>query len=118
MPKKTGRPRKEIDFEQFEKLCGLQCTEREIAAWFDTTIDTINARCKEHYGVTFSDIYTQKAELGRIALRRVQMQTALGGNVTMQIWLGKNVLGQMDQQHIEHSGTVHVHFDQEDKSLL
>lgn len=95
MPK-TGRPRKEIDFDQFEKLCGLQCTEREIAAWFDMTIDTINARCKERYSLTFSDVYAQKSELGRIALRRAQMQSAQGGNVTMQIWLGKQLLKQKD----------------------
>jgi len=30
----------------------------------------------------------------------------------------KNNHGWKDQQQIEHSGSVHVHFDQEDKSLL
>ena len=37
----AGRPRKEIDQEQFEKLCGLQCTEEEICAWFDISDKTL-----------------------------------------------------------------------------
>ena len=29
-----ARPRKNIDREEFEKLCGLQCTQAEICDWF------------------------------------------------------------------------------------
>jgi len=34
----------------------------------------------------------------KIALRRMQWQAATSGNVTMQIWLGKNMLGQSSTQ--------------------
>ncbi len=30
----AGRKPVKIDLEQLEKLCGLQCTDAEIAAWF------------------------------------------------------------------------------------
>jgi hypothetical protein len=91
-----GRPRKEIDFVQFEKLCGLQCTEPEICAFFGINTDTLCTRCKEQYGMTFKDVYAEKSQSGRIAIRRAQMQAALAGDKTMLVWLGKNMLGQRD----------------------
>ena len=39
---KGGRPKKTIDFEQFEKLCGLQCTKLEICDYFDITDKTLD----------------------------------------------------------------------------
>jgi hypothetical protein len=63
--------------------------------------------------VKFSEYYEQKKGVGKIALRRAQMRTAIGdgsnpGNPTMQIWLGKNLLGQVDSHKIDTniSGTI------------
>lgn len=91
-----ARPRKEIDQEQFEKLCELQCTKLEICSWFDTTDKTIESWCKRTYGAGFSEIFKQKRGKGKIALRRAQFQLAEKGNATMLIWLGRNYLGQKD----------------------
>ena len=56
-----ARPKKEIDQEQFEKLCGLQCTKEEVADWFDCSEDTIERWCKatndDDGGVTIVDDY-------------------------------------------------------------
>ena len=35
--------------------------------------------------------------MGKISLRRAQFEKALGGNVAMQIWLGKQHLDQRDK---------------------
>ena len=67
-----GRPRIEINKEEFEKLCALLCSEEEIASWFDVSVDTLCRWCKREYGVTFAEIYKTKSEKGRIALRRYQ----------------------------------------------
>lgn len=99
-PKQMGRPRKEIDFQVFEGLCRAQCTEIEIAGIFDIDVDTLNARIKENYGETFSDVYKKKSVAGKISLRRLQFKSAEGGNVTMQIWLGKQWLNQTDKQEL------------------
>ena len=45
-------------------------------------------------------------ESGRASLRRMQYVAAKKGNATMQIWLGKQYLGQKDKQEIEHSGEI------------
>jgi len=42
---KMGRPRKEINKTEFEKLCFLQCTEREFCSWFDVSDETLNKWC-------------------------------------------------------------------------
>lgn len=103
---KGGRPVKEINQEQLDKLCAMQCTEEEIAGWFDVSVDTIERRVVEMTGVGFAEYFKTKRGKGNVSLRRKQMQVALGGNVTMLIWLGKQYLGQRDKQEIEHSGGI------------
>ena len=98
-----ARPRKEIDWDTFDKLCAFQCTEEEIAQWFDCTVDTITACLKRDKKSSFSEYYAQKRGKGRIALRRRQWHKALEANDTaMLIWLGKQYLGQKDKH--EQSG--------------
>lgn len=98
---KMGRPRIEIDQSDFEKLCVLQCTKEDIANWFECSEDTIEKWCKRTYGETFTAVFAQKREKGKVSLRRMQWKSAEAGNVTMQIFLGKQYLGQKDQQGIE-----------------
>lgn len=83
--------------DEFEKLCNLWCTLIEIADFFDVSEDTVEAWCKNTYGETFTDVYKRKNSKGKIALRRWQMKSAEKGNVTMQIWLGKQQLGQRER---------------------
>lgn len=92
---KVGRPRKEIDQEQFEGLCALQCTEAEICSWFDVCSDTLESWCKRTYGLKFSETFAIKRGKGKISLRRSQFQLA-EKNASMAIWLGKQYLGQKD----------------------
>lgn len=96
-----ARPRIEINWEEFDKLCGIQCTRREIASWFDCHEDTIENACQHDKGLSFSAYYEQKAEKGKISLRRQQWQLALKGDKTMLIWLGKQHLGQNEKTQIE-----------------
>ena len=96
-----ARPRKEIDQEQFENLCGLQCTRDEICGWFDVTDKTLDGWCKRTYGVGFSAIYAQKRGKGKISLRRAQFQLA-EKNASMAIWLGKQYLDQRETISLEH----------------
>lgn len=94
---KMGRPRKEIDWEAFDKLALIQCTMREVAAWFDVSEDTIDRRVHETHGVTFAEYMAQRSCKGKISLRRKQYQAAMSGNTSLLIWLGKQWLGQSDK---------------------
>ena len=94
---KMGRPPIDIDWKDFDKLCHIQCTLEEIAGWFKCSVDTIENRVKQEYGVTFSEYFRQKRSTGRISLRRSQFQAAEKGNTTMLIWLGKQYLNQSEK---------------------
>ena len=99
-----GRPRKQIDKTEFEKLCFLQCTEREFCSWFDVSDETLNKWCKENYdGRTFLAVFKEKRENGLISLRRTQFQLA-EKSPAMAIFLGKNLLGQTDK--LEQTQTI------------
>ena len=105
---KGGRPKKRINFETVDKLCGLHCTGEEIAAFLGIDYDTLNARIKEKYDVGFSEYYKKKKGFGKVSLRRMQWEAAQQGNITMLIWLGKQYLGQKDKQEIAHSGGLEL----------
>jgi AraC-like DNA-binding protein len=90
----------DIDLGQLDKLCAIQCTKFEVACFFECSEDTIERRIKEKTGMTFSQYFEMKRGRGKIALRRMQMQTAEKGNVTMLIWLGKQYLGQTDKNEL------------------
>lgn len=104
--KKMGRPLKQIDQKLFEGMCRIQCTQEEMCDLLECNVDTLTDWCKRTYNQTFSEVFRQKRGQGKVSLRRMQWKTAEAGNVTMQIFLGKNLLGQSDKQEIEHSGEI------------
>lgn len=101
---KMGRPVIEIDWELFDKLCSLQCTLNEIAGFFNCSIDTIENKCKQKKGMTFSEYFDQKRSNGKISLRRHQWKLAEKGNPIMLIWLGKQYLEQKDKSDVTSAG--------------
>lgn len=92
-----ARPKKELDQEQFEKLCGYQCTKLEICDFLKVSDKTLDAWVKRVYGKCFSEIYAEKRSQGKISLRRAQFKLA-ERNATMAIWLGKQYLGQRENK--------------------
>ena len=100
-----ARPRLEIDKDQFKKLCGIQCTEEEIASWFKCSVDTIERWCKREFSMSFAETFKMFSADGKISLRRIQFRMA-ETNCSMAIWLGKQYLGQKEQQEISVAGTL------------
>jgi len=96
-----------VDWEQFDKLCAIQCTLREIASFFNCSEDTIENIVKKEKLCLFSEYKKKKSGSGKISLRRKQFELALNGNVTMLIWLGKQYLDQSDKDIHEISGIDH-----------
>lgn len=94
---KGGRPKKYIDKQLFEQLCGLQCTLEEMEAFFNCDHKTIARWCRETYeGKRFSQVFREKRQIGKISLRRKQLRLA-ERSAAMAIFLGKNYLGQKDE---------------------
>ena len=98
--KKKGRPPIEIDQEQFEKLCEIQCTLEEIANVLKCSMDTVERWCKRTYEMSFAEAFKKYSATGKMSLRRNQFKLAQT-NATMAIWLGKQYLGQKDVQVLD-----------------
>ncbi len=81
-----GDSKKVIPPDEVEKLARLWCSYQEIAEWFELPVETLK--------YNFRDLIAKGRSETKQALRRAQIKSALGGNTTMLIWLGKNILGQ------------------------
>jgi len=101
-----GQPKILVDWDQVNRMAYIQCTAKEICQVLGISEDTLSRRCKEDHGINTADYLNQKGAGGRMSLRRKQFETAMSGNVTMMIWLGKNILGQKDkiEQNIQSDG--------------
>ena len=92
-----GRPRKEINEENFERLCQMQCDKGEILHFFDDiSEDTMSRWCKRTYGQTFAVAHTRFSAGGKISLRHYQFQLSKT-NASMARWLGIQYLNQSEQ---------------------
>ena len=91
----SGRPPKEINWQLFEDLCSIQCTQSEIASVLHFHVDTIRDRAQAHYEEEYSNIYKRFSESGKTSLRRTQFKLAQK-SPAMAIFLGKQYLGQKD----------------------
>lgn len=92
-----GRPRKVLTddaLKLIEKLSQVLCTEEEIATILGTQVETLK---NETNGELFSSAVKKGRESGKASLRRKQFESAMKGNSSMLIWLGKQWLGQTDK---------------------
>jgi len=97
------RKKTDIDFKELEKLCYMQCTEREIGDWFHCSIDTIARRVREEFGISFAEYFEKHRVGGLISLRRNMFKMS-EKHPNMAIFLAKNWLGMKDSQEVEHRG--------------
>jgi hypothetical protein len=81
-----GDNKRVITDKEVLDLARLHCTYKEIADFFDLPVETLKYQ--------FRDLIIKGKEETKQALRKAQLKAALSGNVTMLIWLGKNILGQ------------------------
>jgi hypothetical protein len=95
--RKPGRPKVDwmagLSTEQIIlRLAEIQCTHAEIAAVLGCSTDTV--------ANNYSELIKKGSECGKSSLRRWQWISAENGNPTMQIWLGKQMLGQTDKMDL------------------
>jgi hypothetical protein len=88
----VARKKMPIDPKIVEGLASIGCTMKEIAAVVGCSVDTLERR--------FPDLIKDGREKGKSSLRRWQWKNAEKGNTTMQIWLGKQLLGQRDFKEV------------------
>jgi len=95
----AGRPRivlTDEELNQLEVLAGMGAPQEDIASWFGMSVDTLMRNFAEPLKRGSSKVNNR--------LRMAQYQSAIGNekkkikpNPTLQIWLGKQLLGQSDK---------------------
>ena len=98
--KKTGRPLAKVDEKMVETLAAVGCSGEEIAIQVGVAKATLYRR--------FKTLIERGHNTQNTSLRRKQMQAAMGGNITMLIWLGKQHLGQSDKQEVKTEGRQEI----------
>ena len=105
------------DYEKVKAVAALFPTNKEMGAVLgcsETTIDRLKRNDEK-----FRDAIEESQSKRKMKLRQVQWKKAIGGNVTMMIWLGKQHLGQTDKQDISNpDGTLTPVGDTPDLSKL
>jgi len=92
-----GRKRAVINWDEVSKFIMAGSNGMQIAAYIGICEDTLYSRCREDNKKDFSLFLTEQRQKGNTYLLGKQYQVAMGGNVSMLIWLGKQRLGQTDQ---------------------
>lgn len=99
----VGRPRilhdDEETLEKLKVIASGQHTQAEAAAIFGVSLATFEGFLR--HSEKAREIWDAGESNGKASLRRAQWVKAVKeGNTTMQIWLGKQYLGQRDQNHL------------------
>lgn len=96
-----GRPKIDIDWEEVGQLLIEGCKSVDIAHQLGIRDITLYDRCEKDLGIKYTEFSQEKRSKGDNLLRSVQFRTAMEGNTTMQVWLGKNRLGQKDKEQLD-----------------
>ncbi len=101
--KTAGRPEVLIDWGKVTNYIKAQCDAVGIAGILGICPDTLYNRCKSDNNMDYSAFSAQKKSEGKELLRAKQFQTAMEGDKTMLVWLGKQYLSQRDKAEIDHT---------------
>lgn len=95
-----GRPKRKLNkmgLEVVEKLSSFMCTEEEIAAFMDVSVELLH---NDENIACFTECVKKGRKKGKASLRSNQFRLSRT-NATMAIWLGKQYLGQKDDPVLE-----------------
>lgn len=86
--KRRTRPPKEIDVQKLKEFLEVNMPIKRIGHYFNCTPETLYNK--------YADLIIESNVNYEFHIRQAQLRTALSGNPTMLIWLGKQYLGQRD----------------------
>lgn len=84
-----ARPKLDINEAQVEQLAAINCSVAEIAAVIGCHKRTLERN--------FAAVIEKGRERGTSSLKKKMYELAMGGNITMCIWLSKQMMGYTDK---------------------
>ncbi len=89
-------PKKVINWKEVDEKLEAGSSGTEVASALGMHPDTLYLRCVKEKEMGFSEYSQIKRACGDVRLRNAQFKSAMDGNITMQIWLGKVRLKQKE----------------------
>lgn len=111
------RPRKEIPHEQLKALCRMKPSKKDCAAFFECSEDTIEKRCMEYEGLTFTAFRDKYMVHTRFDLIRKALKQA-ERNPAIMIFCLKNICKWADKIESENTNKeIKINIDKDDEGL-
>lgn len=95
----------DITPDQLAMYAGKFCTQEEVAQILGVTQQAVSKLLKKP---AYREAWERARSETRFALRAAQIESALKGDRTIQIWLGKQELGQSDKTETTNTTNVNV----------
>jgi AraC-like DNA-binding protein len=112
-----ARPKLEITYEQLKALCRMKPTKKDCAAFFNCSEDTIEKRCAEYEGLSFTAFRDKYMVHTRFDLIRKALKQAEKNPATM-IFCLKNICKWTDRIETENTNKeIKINIDKDDSEL-
>lgn len=109
-PKRIGRKPLDIDEQQVIELASINCSYAEIAAVVGCDPSTLTRR--------FAQAIEKGREQGKESLKRAMWKAGVtNGNITMMIWLSKQMLGYTEKVEQRTDQKVFITNEEKQKAL-
>ena len=95
---KKGRPKLVFNIDQVRLFGKFRATYETMADWFECSTKTIQREMENNKD--FCLAYKKEFANTKLKLAEAQIKTALDGNPTMLVWLGKQYLEQKEPKDI------------------
>lgn len=83
--------KKKIEWDQFEKLCQMGFSKKDICSWFGVSDRTMELRIKETFDMTFCDLFNRLSLEGELSLIALMRKTAQKGDFRAMEYLHRMV---------------------------
>jgi hypothetical protein len=93
----AGRRRVKFDWEQVGRFLQAGCSGVEVAAHFGYDKETLYRNCVIDNKINFDEFMASKRQSGNALLKAKQYESAMQGDKTIMIWLGKQRLHQSEK---------------------
>jgi hypothetical protein len=91
-----GRPTSVIDWDEVKESLLKGCTGQDIAAEQGVYYGTLTEACRREQKVQWTEFCSMYRHRGDALLRKKQFDSAMTGDRTLLVWLGKQRLDQRD----------------------
>jgi hypothetical protein len=92
-----GRPTSEFNWDRLESLCQRAMNLADCSEIMQLSESTIQRRIREEYDLTFEAYKDKKMALTRLNLVEMALDRVKAGNITMHIFLLKNMCRMADK---------------------